>query len=239
MGYEYHPSEVLEVIDESDVVKRYVIKVNKDFPFSFKSGQFVMLDLPIDSKVTNRSYSIASAPSDDNTFELVIVLKEDGLGTPYLFKNIFKGSQLMVSRAIGKFGLPEMLEDDICFICTGTGIAPFRSMLIDIMNKNIPHKNIYMVFGNRWKKDVLYHQEMLDLEQKVPGFKFIPVLSRETTETWNGKTGYVHQVYEDLFADKRPGWFYICGWADMLKETRQRLEDMGYDRKRIKFESYD
>lgn len=239
MAYEYHPAKVLSIIDESDVVKRFIIKVNDDFPFSFKAGQFTMLDLPIDSKVTNRSYSIASAPSDDNTFELVIVIKVDGLGTPYLFNNISVGSQLMVSKAIGKFGLPENLEDDICFICTGTGIAPFRSMLLDIKNKGLSHKNIYMVFGNRWKKDVLYHQEMIELEKSIPGFKFIPVLSRENSESWDGEQGYVHAVYEKLFADKRPAWFYICGWADMLKETRQRLEALGYDKKRIKFESYD
>jgi CDP-4-dehydro-6-deoxyglucose reductase len=111
-------------------------------------------------------------------------------------------------------------------------------MLLHIFNNNIPHKNIYMVFGNRWEKDILYRKEMEDLASKHPEFRFIPVLSR-TNEGWTGKQGYVHPVYEELFADKRPANFYICGWADMLHEARERLKNMGYDRKQIKFESYD
>ncbi len=134
--------------------------------------------------------------------------------------------------------MKEHIEDDIVVICTGTGIAPLRSMLIDIHNRKIPHKNLYMVFGNRWEKDILYRKEMEDLENEIPGFSFIPVLSRDN-DGWTGRTGYVHQIYEEIFKDKRPARFFICGWADMLKEARQRLENMGYDRKAIKFESYD
>lgn len=198
-----------------------------------------MLDLPIPSKVTNRSYSIASAPNDENTFELCIVLKADGEGTPFLFDQIKEGSSLMVSKPLGKLLLPEQITEDICFICTGTGIAPFRSQIFDIYNKNIPHKNIYLVFGNRRIEDILYRKEFEELEKKLPGMNFIPVLSRETPETWIGRRGYVHAAYEELFADKRPAWFYICGWKDMLREARQRIEAMGYDRKRIRFESFD
>ncbi len=238
MAYEFNEATIVDIIDETDVVKRYYIKVPDDREFRFKSGQFVMLDLPIDSKYTNRSYSIASAPSEDNIFELCIVLNPNGLGTPYMFKNFEVGSKVMISRVLGKFNVVEPIDHDICFICTGTGIAPLRSMLIDIHNKGLEHKNLYMVFGNRWEKDILYRKEMEELEKTIPGFSFIPVLSRDN-EGWNGRKGYVHSIYEEIFADKRPARFYICGWADMLKEARQRLESMGYDRKSIKFESYD
>jgi CDP-4-dehydro-6-deoxyglucose reductase len=238
MAYEFHDATIIDILDETDVVKRFFIKVPDDRPFSFKAGQFIMFDLPIDAKYTNRSYSIASAPSDDNTFELCIVLNPKGLGTPYMWENFKVGTTVKISRVLGKFQLKEPIEEDICFICTGTGIAPLRSMLIDIHNRKVPHKNLYMVFGNRWEKDILYRKEMEELENEIPGFSFIPVLSRDN-DGWTGRTGYVHQIYEEIFSDKRPARFFICGWADMLKEARQRLENMGYDRKAIKFESYD
>jgi CDP-4-dehydro-6-deoxyglucose reductase len=95
-----------------------------------------------------------------------------------------------------------------------------------------------MAFGTRHKSDILYRKEMEELAAKHPEFKYVPVLSREG-EGWEGRKGYVHQLYEELFADKRPGYFYICGWNDMLNEARKRLAEMGYDKKRIKFESYD
>jgi len=209
----------------------------ENLKFSFKAGQFIMFNLPIESKYTNRSYSIASAPSDDNTFEVCIVLKPTGLGTPYEWINFEVGTKVQVSKPLGKFLLDEPIETDICFIGTGTGIAPLRSQLIDLYNRKLEHKNIYLVFGNRTEKDILYRKDFDNLSNEHPEFNFIPVLSREPG--WQGHKGYVHSVYEELFADKRPAHFYICGWADMLKETRQRLEAMGYDKKVIRFESYD
>ncbi|HNR18476.1 MAG TPA: ferredoxin--NADP reductase [Bacteroidia bacterium] len=238
MAYEFYDATIANIIDENDVVKRFFIKVPDERPFSFKAGQFIMVDLPIDSKYTNRSYSIASAPSADNMFELCIVLNPKGMGTPYMWENYKVGTTVKLSRVLGKFTLPEVIDRDICFICTGTGIAPLRAMLHDIYNKGAEHKNIYMVFGNRWTKDVIYRKEMEDMQAKHPEFSFIPVLSRDNAD-WNGRKGYVHAIYEEIFADKRPAYFFICGWADMLKEARQRLEAMGYDKKSIKFESYD
>lgn len=238
MAYEFHDATIVKIEDESDIVKRFYIKMPDHMKFTFKAGQFVMLDLPIDSKYTNRSYSIASPPSDDNIFELCIVLKSDGLGTNYMWKNYEVGTPVKVSRVLGKFGIVEPIDSDICFICTGTGIAPLRSQLLDILNRKLEHRNIYMIFGNRWEKDIIYRKEMEDLEKSVPQFKFIPVLSRENAG-WEGAKGYVHQIYEQIFADRRPAKFYICGWATMLREARQRLESMGYDKKSIKFESYD
>ncbi|MBL0103418.1 MAG: ferredoxin--NADP reductase [Bacteroidetes bacterium] len=238
MVYKYSPSTIYKIVHESDLVRRFFFKVPDEIPFNFKAGQFVMLHLPIDSKYKNRSYSIASAPNEENTFELAIILNPRGLGTPYLWENVAVGTQIDVSKPLGKFSLSLPIEEDICFVCTGTGIAPLRSMLVDILNKNIPCKNLYMIFGNRFEKDIIYRSEMEDLQKKHPNFKFIPVLSRENPG-WEGKKGYVHQVYEELFADRRPATFYLCGWRDMLHETRQRLEAMGYDKKHIKFESYD
>ena len=87
-------------------------------------------------------------------------------------------------------------------------------------------------------KDILYRKEFEKLAAENPEFHFIPVLSRDNPE-WTGRKGYVHAVYEEIFADKRPAYFYLCGWAEMLKEARHRLEAMGYDKKDIRFELYD
>ena len=238
MQYKFQDATIIKIIEENESVKRFFIKVPDEIPFSFKAGQFIMLNLPINSKYTNRSYSIASAPGNDNIFELCIVINPRGLGTPVMFSDFKPGTAIKISKALGKFLLPETIDRDICFICTGTGIAPFRSQLNDIFNNNIHHKNLFLVFGNRWEKDILYRNEMEQLADEHPEFTFIPVLSRENPD-WKGRKGYIHNVYEELFTDKRPTYFYICGWAEMLKEARQRLANMGYDKSAVKFESYD
>lgn len=237
MSYTYKEGTIIDIKNETENVKRFTIKMPDDVNFSFKAGQFIMIDLPINHKYTNRAYSIASPPNRNNTFELCIVLNPDGKGTPYMWENYEVGDQVMVSKPLGKFGLPEVIDRDICFICTGTGIAPLRSMLIDLLNRREERKNIYMIFGTRYEKDILYRKDMAAIETLYSEFKFIPVLSRE--ENWSGKKGYVHEVYEELFSDGRPCYFYLCGWKDMLNESRERLSKMGYDKQSIKFESYD
>lgn len=238
MAYHYEDCVITGIQNINENVKRFFIKFPETVSFHFTPGQFVMLNLPIEAKVTNRSYSIASPPSGDNVFELVIVLNPKGMGTPYLWEKARVGDTIKVSKALGKFSLPAEIEYDLCFICTGTGIAPLRSMVMHIFNHQIPHRNIYMVSGNRWVKDILYREEMEMLSVKHPEFRFIPVLSRENPG-WTGHKGYVHPVYEELFSDKRPGYFYLCGWKDMLKEARTRLNQMGYNRQFVRFESYD
>ncbi|MEO9211248.1 MAG: FAD-binding oxidoreductase, partial [Ginsengibacter sp.] len=119
---------VIRIVDENYNTKRYFIQVNELDLFDFKAGQFVTLDLPIHEQKNKRwrSYSIASWPDGTNVFELLVVLLEGGLGTTYLFEEVTIGSELMLRGPQGVFTLPETIEKDFFFICTGTGIAPFR-----------------------------------------------------------------------------------------------------------------
>jgi ferredoxin-NADP reductase len=239
---------VLRIENETNSTRRYWIQVNELDNFDFLPGQFVTLDLPIDEKVNKRwrSYSIASWPDGTNVFELVIVLLEGGLGTTYLFNNIMVGSQLTLRGPQGVFVLPPVIEKDLFFICTGTGIAPFRSMAHHLYNRNIPHKNIYLLFGCRKKGDCLYEDELKALNEKVTSFHYIPTFSREVAG--NYRTGYVHAVYEEICRNNlvimndtlvpSPAQFYLCGWKNMIDEAKQRIVTLGYDKKSIHQELY-
>jgi len=239
MKQQFYDAEITRIIDVNSNIKRFFFKVPHTDNFDFKPGQFVMINLPINHKISYRSYSIASAPNGTNEFELIIVLNPTGMGTPYMWQNYKAGMIVPVAGPLGKFNLPESIDHDICFISTGTGIAPLRSMIHHIYNNNIPHQRIYFIFGSRKKEDLLYKEELEDFESKYPDFHYIPVLSRETAETWHGKIGYVHAVYEEIFYNKRAAHFFLCGWTAMLKEARERLALMGYTKEHIKFENYD
>jgi ferredoxin-NADP reductase len=228
---------VIRIENETAATRRFWIQVPELEVLDFAAGQFVTLDLPIHEKVNKRwrSYSISSWPDGTNIFELIIVLNKEGTGTPYLFEQIAVGDTLSFRGPQGVFLLKEPVEKDIFFICTGVGIAPFRSMLHHIKNNNIPHRQMTLVFGCRTKADLLYYDELLQLQETLPGFRYIPVLSREQ---WAGETGYVHHVYETLCAQKQPASFYLCGWRAMIDEARKRILDMGYDKKDIHTEIY-
>src|ERR1044071_8175927 len=153
---------VIRIENETNSTRRYWIQINELESFDFIPGQFVTLDLPIHEKVNKRwrSYSIASWPDGTNIIELVIVLLEGGLGTNYLFNEVKVGSELILRGPQGVFVLPDPIEKDLFFICTGTGIAPFRSMLHYITEHNVPHKKIYLIFGTRTRANLLYYDEL-------------------------------------------------------------------------------
>jgi CDP-4-dehydro-6-deoxyglucose reductase len=234
----WRTGKVINIIQETYNTRRFVIQVPELEKFDFTPGQFITFDLPIADKPNKRvrSYSIASWPDGTNIFELVIVLLEGGLGTTYLFNEVKVGSELTLRGPQGVFTLDDDdLSKDIIMICTGTGIAPFRSMANHIKNHNIPHKNIYLIYGTRKQIDLLYFEEMKQLDKEMENFHYIPTLSREQ---WEGRSGYVHPIYEEICANRQPVSFLLCGWKNMLDEAKQRILALGYDRKSIHQESY-
>lgn len=233
----WRKGKVIRIEDYTPNTKRFWIEVPELERFDFTPGQFVTLDLPIHEKPNKRwrSYSISSWPDGTNVFELVIVLAEGGLGTAYLFNEVSVGSELTFRGAQGVFTLPENLDQDIFLICTGTGIAPFRSMANYIQLHDVPKKNIYLIFGCRKREDLLYYEELKALDEKLPGFHYLPTLSREQ---WEGRHGYVHPIYEELCKDKQAAQFFLCGWKQMIDEAKKRIVEMGYDKKSIHQELY-
>ncbi|MGV3658328.1 MAG: ferredoxin--NADP reductase [Chitinophagaceae bacterium] len=235
---------VIRIEDATYNTRRFWIQLPHLPSFNFNPGQFVTLDLPIHDKPNKRwrSYSIASWPDGSNIFELLIVLLPGGAGSTYLFEQVTVGTRLQVRGPQGVFTLPPVIDKDLFFICTGTGIAPFRSMLHHIHLHHIPHHNIYLLFGTRTQQDLLYHQELSELQQQISDFQYIPTLSREQ---WQGCCGYVHPVYESLIRQRQkdtgtlpPALFYLCGWKVMIDEAKQKIGELGYDKKAIKQELY-
>jgi NAD(P)H-flavin reductase len=217
--------------------RRYFISVPDTTQFDFTPGQFVTLDLPISEKANKRlrSYSIASWPAGNNEFELLIVLAPHGIGTHHIFHEWKEGTEIKFRGPQGIFVLPPSLDKNIYLICTGTGIAPFRSMINYVALHNIPFRNIHLVFGCRKKCDLLYFDELTDLQKRLPGFHYHPTLSREE---WEGRRGYVHPIYEELASGDPDAVFYLCGWKQMIDEAKKRIMEKGYDKKQINLELY-
>jgi ferredoxin-NADP reductase len=224
---------ISRIIQESPRVRRFFLETGN---FDFIPGQFVVLTHPdLPQGDNQRSYSIASINANQSELELCIVLNEKGLITPWLFqRNV--GDILQISEAQGAFNLKNDENlGPIVFIATGTGVAPFRSMIDASLE--FTHSEVHLVFGNRFQQDILYREHWEALQNEHERFQFHPVLSRE--ETTNCAYGYVHGIYESILRDHSDARIYVCGWQDMCKEARERLKLLGFNRKQYAFEQYD
>lgn len=195
----------------------------------FIPGMLVQLCMkPGEEGSVVRNYSVASWPDGSNKFELIITYLEGGAMSEYLFKEAKVGDEFVYRGPIGVYTLPDVIDRDIIFVSTGSGISPFRSMINWIAENGIPHKNIKLYFGTRTQEDICYWEEMKLLESILPNFEFIPVLSREE---WKGKSGYVHEHYlnvVDSMVGPKP-LVYFCGWSKMIDEGRQHLAERGFE----------
>lgn len=220
-------------------VRRLLVEVPTVQQFDFQAGQFITLDLPIGDKRLQRwrSYSLANAPDGSNQLELCVVRSPSGEGSRYLFEQN-EGAILRFKGPDGGFVLPENIERDLVFICTGTGIAPFRSMLLDLQRSGKPYRGLHLIFGTRQEDGILYRDDFEALTHTLSNFRYDVTLSRQPD--WSGYQGYVHPIYAAEYQTVRPDvHFYLCGWSNMIDEAvANLLLEMGYDRGQVHYELY-
>jgi CDP-4-dehydro-6-deoxyglucose reductase len=238
--WKWYDSKIIKIEDQSSTTKRFWVEVAGVDAIDFKAGQFVTMDLPIHEKRLKRwrSYSIANAPDGTNVLEFCIVLLEGGAATEYLFNEAKVGTPIRFKGPSGGFVLPEKIETDLVMICTGTGVAPFRSMIHDLINQGKKIKNIHLIFGTRYEEGILYREELEKLAAEHSSIQYSIALSRE--EDWAGHRGYVHPIYMEAYkAPRKDLDFYICGWSNMIDEAVENLIlKLGYDKSQVHYELY-
>jgi CDP-4-dehydro-6-deoxyglucose reductase len=236
MPRKWYEAQVVEIIQESPQTKRFFLDVGE--AFEFRAGQFVVTDLPIGEKRLQRwrSYSLANSPSEKQ-LEMCIVRLGEGAASNYFHNDVKIDDTIKFKGPEGTFCLPEKIEHDLILICTGTGLAPFRSMLLDIQDRNIDHHQIHLIFGSRTHKDILYKSELEQMSADNPNFHYHIALSREPYE---GKQGYVHEIYMDSsFKVGKDAHYYICGWSQMIDDAVANLIiKKGIDKSRVHYELY-
>ena len=207
--------------------------------FNFVPGQWLSLKhTKADGEEITRAYSIASPPAENARFALCLNRVQDGWMSNFLC-DMKDGDEISCQGPFGDFILRPPMRDTI-FIATGTGIAPFRSMLQWVLADPARHqeKQLWLVFGNRTEKDIYYHQEFLELARAHENFHYLPTLSRGSAE-WAGLRGYVQEHVAELARERSDAHAYICGLDKMVKANRELLQSLAWDRKSILYEKYD
>jgi len=200
----------------------------------FVPGQFTSFTDVIAGKKITRAYSLASAPSGTNRFELCLNRVEEGHLSPRLF-DMKPGDRVEMREPLGMFVLRRPPRDSI-FIATGTGIAPFRSMLQAHLSDASPA--FTLLFGVRYESHLLYREEFEAMARRYPHFRFWPTLTR-SGPGWAGRQGRVQAHLKEAIGARRDLDFYLCGLKEMVDDVRSVLKAEGFDRKQIFYEKYD
>jgi ferredoxin-NADP reductase len=204
--------------------------------FAFEAGQFVSVVVPgagPNGRDLRRAYSIASAP-EARPVELCVKLVEGGPGTNYLYQmragDAFKGFS-----PYGDFTYEPKAGRYACFIATGTGIAPFRSMVLSKHYQANPPKGAWLLMGVRSEDELCYEAEMA----KVPGVVWITAVTMPKGP-YSGFRGRVTDWLRAQGADFpwKETDFYMCGNGAMITEVKALLAERGVEKDSIHQEKY-
>lgn len=221
--------------------------------FDFKPGQYATLGLDIGDKFVARAYSIASSPYRRDELEFYINVVDRGEFTPSLFA-LREGDEAYYMGPKGIFTLKKSDAEHLLFIATGTGLAPYVSMLrtmhIDQCG-GAPHgRTITLVHGVRYSDDLGYREELSALAAEASfNLVYLPLVSRPGDDP-NWTPGLGRGRITELFVDDParaagalplgidPGvvfsrlpfektGVFLCGNPDMIRETTDLLRANG------------
>lgn len=232
-------ARVLKSASLSEFTKHIELEVKGVSRFGFVPGQWlsVQTTTPEGEEVT-RAYSIASPPTANGHVSFCLNRVQDGFMSNYLC-GLSEGAEITFQGPFGDFILRPPLRDTV-FIATGTGIAPFRSMLHWLLAdpERHPGHEFWLLFGARFEQDIYYREEFERLAAEHANFHFLPTLSRGGP-AWRGLRGYVQEHLKSIVGGRADMHAYICGLDKMVKANRELLKGLGWDRTSIRYEKYD
>ena len=221
---------------------------------AFKPGQYSVLGLaasaprcadaepedptPAPDAFIRRAYSIASSSMEQEYLEFYIAQVKSGALTPRLF-SLQVGDRVWLSpKATGLFTLEQVPEDkNLVFISTGTGLAPYMSMIHTHLQPGQPRR-IAIIQGARNSWDLGYRAELFHLQHLARNFTYIPVITRPAGELvpWKGHTGRLQAFWAQRELEKIWGFapepshthIFLCGNPDMIDAMKPLLEAEGF-----------
>jgi ferredoxin--NADP+ reductase len=232
----------IEVTPELLIIR---VKPDAGVP-DFQSGQYVALGLmgsvsrlpdappeksenPSD-KIIKRAYSIGSSPECKEYLEFYIAVVADGSLTSRLV-TLNEGDRLFCAPKItGTFTLSDVpSEKNLVLVSTGTGLAPFISMLKTPSTWN-ENRKISLLHGVRYSKDLAYKDELETFVRENPNFSYYPVVSRETPTNNEFTKGYVQHLFSDgtLKLDSTKDHIFLCGNPAMIEDVEKMLVQQSF-----------
>jgi ferredoxin-NADP reductase len=233
----WHQADVVEIVDETPRVRSLVLHCPA-WP-GHLAGQHVDVRLTAaDGYQAQRSYSIASAPEDDNLV-LTVERLEDGEVSPYLADTLGPGDQLELRGPIGGYFVwQDSLGGPLLLLAGGSGVVPFRSMLRHhaAVGSSISARLLY---SSRSVGGIIYRNELTQLGSSHNVEVFF-TLTREWPEGWNG---HRRRIDEELLREiswspeERP-LVYVCGPTAFVERAADGLVAIGHEAGRIKTERF-
>ena len=227
--------KVLSVHTWTDTLFSFML--TRPVQFKFTAGQFARIGLMVGDELVVRAYSVVSSPFDE-TLEFFSIVVPDGAFTSNL-QHLKVGDTLYLDKTsygyltLARYQQP--LPQDLWLLATGTGLAPFLSMLQDFATWQ-SYQHINLVYSVRTASELAYVQRIQDIANVFgeghSGFKFIPIITRDPSAALHDRlpiliaNGELEQA-AGMLLSAATSHVMLCGNPQMVEDTKEALKLRG------------
>ncbi len=218
--------EVENVFKETHDSLKITFKNLDDIPFTFKSGQYVVLSDYVEGRLVSRCYSICENPS---TGKLSVIVKRVHKGklSNHLVDQVKENYKLKVSGPYGSFILPKERHQPLLLVAGGSGITPILSILKCYLETSDAH--ITLLYGCKSKNDIIARQELDNLSSAYTD-RFSYIVDFDILDEKKQKD-YLKNI-------SLASLCYICGPQPMMAASKKVLSNLGIPQECIKTEEF-
>ncbi len=217
----YRPirSTVIETIQESPLIKTFVLKPEEEF--SFKTGEFVELTM---DGIGEAPFTPSSSPLDSDNVEITVM--KCGYLTDKLHK-VEPGEVLGIRGPFGRgYPLETFFDKQVIIVSGGCGFAPIRSLMYNMIALKERFRSVTLCYGAKTPNDCIYEPFVAEV-RALDGFDVIRTVDFGDDQ-WKGKVGVVTELVDDLDIDLRYAVAVVCGPPIMMRFGTYKLLDIGF-----------
>jgi CDP-4-dehydro-6-deoxyglucose reductase len=212
------PTRIAKLEKLSDDVMLVALQLPANEKLNYRAGQYIEFLLR-DGK--RRSYSMANAPHDAEHISLHIRHMPGGLFTDQVFSTLKERDILRFEGPQGTFYLREDSDKPIILLASGTGFAPIKALVEQLIHTKST-RPVALYWGGRRPADLYMDKLCQEWAAQLPGFRYVPVISdAQAEDQWQGRTGFVHQAVMADHADLSAYQVYACGAPVMVDSAKR------------------
>lgn len=207
----------------------------------YKSGQFLTVLVTINDEVERRAYSLCSEYQTDTDLMFTVKRVTNGLVSNYLNDHLKAGQKLEIMEPMGSFLFEPMPNANrhIILFGAGSGITPLMSILKSVLLSEANSK-VTLVYGNRNESSIIFKEHLDWFKSKYnERFDLLHVLSQSDV-TWAEKGRITKSIVQSAMQNinKSDVLFFVCGPEGMQTTVRESLEDFGFPKENVHYESF-
>jgi len=194
-----------------------LLKLEPESSFNYQAGDYLTLGFePGDEEAVKdfhrfKPFSIANAPKDNTPIELHIRLNQNTDADQVWIdkiKALQLGDKVWINGPFQQFRLEKNLEHPIILVAGGTGFAPMKSLLEQLLEQNFTQP-IDLYWGAKTESELYLKDWISNLAAQTPNLSYHPILSEQKHPDY--RQGWVHQAVLQDFPDLSDKIVYVCG----------------------------